>query len=198
MCGAGLLQPIGCRRAMCIDCPHALIGITKTIVVAPGATLQPLPHKHHMLCNEDGVFPAEMNDWEIKVLVTEMQHQGFQAWYRNPSRPSQDSLGIAYTVNSGVKILRPDFIFFRSQSDGSIAADIVDPHGTQFGDAIPKLQGLARYAEAHLKAYSRIESIAKVGDKLRMLDLTSKEVCKAVAEAQDARALYESRVASDY
>ena len=57
----------------------------------------PLPtYKHHLLCDEEGMFPAEMNEPESKVLTTEMQRQGFQAWYRNPSRASQDSLGVAY------------------------------------------------------------------------------------------------------
>jgi hypothetical protein len=159
----------------------------------------PLPtYEHHMLCCEDGTFPAEMNTWEIKVLNTEMQREGFKAWYRNPSRSSQDSLGVAYAVNSLVKIVRPDFIFFSMKSDDSIVADIVDPHGTQFSDAIPKLKGLARYAEAHPRMYRRIESVAKVGDKLRVLDLTSAEVRRAVSEAEDAKALYESHVASNY
>ncbi len=71
-------------------------------------------------------------------------------------------------------------------------------HGTQFSDAIPKLQGLAAYAEAHQGVYRRIESVAKVGDKLRVLDLTSAEVRRAVSEAQDPKALYESHVASEY
>jgi type III restriction enzyme len=151
-----------------------------------------------MLCGEDGTFPAEMNTWEVKVLEAEMQRQGFQAWYRNPSRTSQDSLGIAYLINAQVKIVRPDFIFFFKQVDGSIAADLVDPHGTQFSDAIPKLQGLARYAEAHPGVFRRIESVAKIGEKLRVLDLTSAAVRKAVVEAQDAKVLYEGQFASDY
>jgi hypothetical protein len=164
-----------------------------------GGSETPLPtYEYHMLCNPDGTFPAEMNAWEIEVLKAERQRQGFEAWYRNPPRSSQDSLGVAYTDNTHIKIVRPDFIFFSRQSDGTIAADIVDPHGTQFADAIPKLQGLSRYAETHPKIYRRIEAVAKVGDKLRVLDLTSAEVRKAVVEAQDAKSLYESRFASDY
>ena len=151
-----------------------------------------------MLCGENGEFPAEMNAWEAQVLNVEMQRQGFVAWYRNPSRSSQDSLGIAYTDGTRVRIVRPDFIFFAKQTDGSIAADIIDPHGTQFSDALPKLQGLARYAETHPKVYRRIESIAKVADTLRVLDLTSADVRKVVANAKDAKSLYESASASDY
>ncbi len=131
-------------------------------------------------------------------MKAEMERNGFLSWYRNPSRSSQDSLGVVYSDNSQVKIVRPDFLFFSKQADGTIAADIVDPHGTHFSDAIPKLQGLARYAETHAEHYRRVESVAKFGDKLRVLDLTRAEVREAVAEAQDAKALYESHIASDY
>ena len=159
----------------------------------------PLPtYEHHLLCNENGLFPAEMNEWESNVLKTEMQRQGFQAWYRNPSRSSQDSLGIAYTDNSKVRIVRPDFIFFTTQPDGTIAADIVDPHGAFLSDALPKLQGLASYAEAHPNVYRRIEAVAMIGDKLRVLDLTVAEVRKSVANAKEAKSLYEGELANDF
>ncbi len=159
----------------------------------------PLPsYEHHLLCGEDGTFPAEMNAWETEVLNAEMQRKDFQAWYRNPSRSSQDSLGVAYTNKAQVKIVRPDFIFFSAQSNGSIAADIVDPHGTQFSDALLKLQGLAQYAKSHSNIYRRIESVAKIGNTLRVLDLTNVRIREAVAEAQDAKSLYESHFASDY
>jgi type III restriction enzyme len=155
----------------------------------------PLPtYQHHLLCSEDGTFPAEMNAWEIEVLNAEMQRKGFKAWYRNPSRSSQDSLGIAFTDVGRVK----DFVLFFPQSDGTIAADIVDPHGTQLSDALPKLRGLAHYAETHSKDFRRIETIAKVGETLRVLDLTSAEVRETVLQAGDAKALYESDFATNY
>ena len=160
----------------------------------------PLPtHEHHLLCDEDGTFPVDTDSsWEAEVLEAETQREGFQAWYRNPSRSSQDSLGIAYTDNTQVKIVRPDFIIFSRQSDGTTAADIVDPHGTQFSDALPKLQGLACYAETHATIFRRIDAVAKVGDKLRVLDLTDSTVRKEVAEAKDAKGLYVGTLASDY
>jgi type III restriction enzyme len=55
--------------------------------------------------------------------------------------------GVIYEDGDEAKIVRPDFLFFGKLPDGSVFADIVDPHGIQFGDAIPKLKGLARYAE---------------------------------------------------
>ena len=76
-------------------------------------------------------------------------------FWKNGFRSSQDSLGIAYTTDDNqVKIVRPDFIFFAVQLDGTVVADIVDPHGTHLSDAIPKLQGLAKYAETHAHVYT--------------------------------------------
>lgn len=159
----------------------------------------PLPtYSHHLLCDDTGAFPAELNEWERAVLTTEMQRPDFVAWYRNPSRSSQDSLGVAYTDNGQIKIVRPDFLFFAQQADGSVVTDLVDPHGTQFSDALPKLRGLANYAETHPEAYRRIETIAKIGESLRVLDLTDAAVRQAVWNTQDARSLYENSLASDY
>jgi type III restriction enzyme len=174
--------------------------IEATVVREADGSESPLPtYKHHLLCNNVELFPAAINGWETEVLESEMQREGFQAWYRNPSRSSQDSLGIAYTDNDQVRILRPDFIFFSVQADGTtVVADIVDPHGTQFSDALPKLQGLANYAEKHVTVYRRIEAIAKVGEKLRVLDLTMPAVRKAVIDSNDAKSLYEGAFAVDY
>ena len=63
----------------------------------------------------------------------------------------------------------------------------MDPQGTQFSDALPKLQGLARYAGTHPQVGRRIEAIAKVGDRLRVLDLTELAVRQAVVAAKEAR-----------
>lgn len=153
--------------------------------------------KDHLLCDEHGLYPAELNPWERKVLAAESKRTGFRFWYRNPNRPSQDSLGIAYTDTDITKIVRPDFIFF-GEVNGKIVADIVDPHGIHLVDALPKLQGLARYAETHPDVFRRVEAIAEVGGRLRVLNLIHADVRKAVMEAQNAEALYSSAVAGDY
>lgn len=162
-------------------------------------TPTPLPaYKDHLLCADDGTFPAVLNEWEKKVLTIESARKGFTAWYRNPNRSSQESLGIAYQDAETVKIVRPDFIFFSTQPGGKVAADIVDPHGTQFADALPKLKGLAKYAETHVGMYRRIEAVAAMGGKLKVLDLTNAKVQEAVRTANDAAALYGDLLARDY
>ena len=153
--------------------------------------------KSHLLCDKDGKYPAELNEWERAVVESESKRAGFRFWYRNPQQPGQSSLGIAYLEDEEYKILRPDFVFFAEQ-DGKMMVDLVDPHGLHLADALPKLQGLARYAEFHAKTYRRIEAVAETGGKLRILDLTSADVRKAVMEASSAKSLYEGALAGNY
>jgi type III restriction enzyme len=151
----------------------------------------------HLLCDEQGAYPAELNDWEKAVLRQETKRDGFRFWYRNPDRTSQDSLGIAWWLGDDAKIMRPDFIFF-SEHDGAIVADLIDPHGVHLADALPKLKGLADYAATHEQTYRRIVAVAEVGGKLRMLDMTRAEVRAAVAAATNAHDLYSGALGNDY
>ena len=105
---------------------------------------------------------------------------------------------MAYLSGEQYGIVRPDFIFFATAADGSVVADLVDPHGLYLADALPKLRGLALYAATHAGTYRRIESVAEAFGKLRVLDLKSAEVCSAIAQAEDAAALFKGLLATDY
>lgn len=158
-------------------------------------------YEKHLLCDEeDKLFPEDLStSWEEKVVAVELAREETIGWYRNPARSSQDSLGITYEDGSETKIVRPDFIFFAKLPDGSIAADIVDPHGTQFSDALPKLRGLAKYAKENEGIYRRIEAVAKIdGKTYRALDLTEEHVRNAIESASSITELYESNVAVHY
>jgi hypothetical protein len=144
------------------------------------------------------MFPEDFNSWEGEVVRAELARRGTVAWYRNPSRASQDSLGLIYEDGGEPKIVRPDFIFFAQQSDGTIAADIIDPHGVHFGDAIPKLKGLAQYAARFGDQYRRIEAVAKIGDEFRVLDLKEESVRSAVNAATSVSTLYQGPFATKY
>lgn len=166
-----------------------------------GDTETPLPtYEGHLLAAEDGGFPMDPDSsWEADVLEREMGRPGFVAWYRNPSRSSQDSLAIAYDHGGGkVRMLRPDFLVFTKQSDGAVAASIVDPHGLQFDEALPKLRGLAAYADSHSQHFQRIDAITRIDNTYRVLDLTEPKVRDAVTKASDASTLYRSDLAADY
>lgn len=154
---------------------------------------------NHLLCDDAGNYPAELNDWERTVVETEVVRPGFSCWYRNPQQPGQSSLGIAYEQAGQYGIVRPDFLFFTEQ-DGSLVVDLVDPHGFHLSDALAKLQGLALYAANHGEAYRRIESVARVKEngKLRALDLKRSDVQEAIINAPDAVSLFSSGLAEDY
>ena len=154
----------------------------------------------HLMADTDGNFPVgSLNSWEIGVLDREMARDGFQAWYRNPARPSADALSVAYrNAQDHWRRMCPDFIFFHGEDD-DVKVSIVDPHGHHLADALPKLRGLADFAEAHSESFHRIESVARLAEGvLRVLDLTDPNVREAVASYQYILALYRSDVASDY
>ncbi len=121
------------------------------------------------------------------------------AWYRNPSRASEDALAVAWRDEAGNwRRLCPDFLFFHGKKD-DLKVSIVDPHGHHLGDALSKLRGLAAFAAEYGQSFHRIEAVAKLDDGTsRVLDLQDEKVRDAVASAADAKSLYRSDVAADY
>jgi hypothetical protein len=178
--------------------PHS--SIQPTTAKEVNGTEVALPrYEKHLLCDSEGKFPIAFDaSWEKTVLESEMARGGCEAWYRNPARASQDSLGIVYDDAGEAKIVRPDFIFFVRTGEGTIVADIVDPHGHHLADSLPKLRGLSKYAEANASLFRRIEAVAKIGDRYRMLDLTKLEVREAVSEAAKAELVYAGPMGQDY
>ena len=152
----------------------------------------------HLLCDEDGKFPAVLNHWENKVFLAETSLEVSEAWYRNPPFAKPESLGVVYEEDGQAKILRPDFIFFTKDDDGDISANIVDPHGHQLADALPKLKGLRDYAAKHGSEFARIEQIAEVDGRFLSLDLQDQAVRDAIDGASSAKALYKSKLSQSY
>lgn len=144
----------------------------------------------HLLADEEGMFPiGKLNPDEVQVLDTEIQRGDLLAWYRNPTG-GRDSMSIAYQDAHGAwRTLRPDFLFFVDGREGA-KANIVDPHGSWLPDALPKLRGLARFAEVYGDSFHRIESISRIDGELRVLDMTLPEVRTHVLEAIDADHAY--------
>ena len=44
-------------------------------------------------------------------------------------------------------------VIFIAEDEGKLVVDLVDPHGWHLADALPKLQGLALYAESHSSSF---------------------------------------------
>lgn len=153
----------------------------------------------HLVADEEGHFPVgRLNPWEHAVVVSELKREDTVAWYSNPSSPTSDALQVPYPINDAWKPMQPDFIFFSLDHEGEIRASIIDPHGDHLADAMPKLRGLARFAERYSKQFLRVDAISKVGDELRVLDLTDASVRNAVEAATSANSLYRSDKAAPY
>lgn len=156
----------------------------------------------HLYADADGRYPAQLNDWETRVITAETERPSFVAWYRNPARATPNALRIAYEDDAGNwASLQVDFLVVSRKTDDTLAASIVDPHGDHLADAKGKLRALAGFAETHGDAFIRIVSIAKGEDgELRALDLLDDEVRAAVRGFTNAKvsALYDSAVAQPF
>lgn len=134
----------------------------------------------HIYSNTVGEFPVDLNEWEDKILTTEITRRSFVAWYRNPQRATPNSLRIPYQNESRKwASLQIDFLIVSKRDDGSLAASIVDPHGDYLADSKAKLRALADFAEGYGDRFLRIQSIAKDtgGTSVKI----SSDICQAEA-----------------
>lgn len=141
------------------------------------------PWPRHILSDASGMYRADLFAWEEHVLRTELE-AGVVAWYRNPST-GRHSLQVPYIGATGTAGLAPDFIFVEEVA-GTLAASLVDPHGTHLADAVAKLKGLTVYAERHADDFHRIQSIAKVGEEYLMLNHKDEGVRAAIEAFEGA------------
>lgn len=179
-----------------LEKPISRLQPTKALEGGQETTL-PLFEKH-LLCDTDGMCPDELNGLETTVQTAEMQREGRIGWYRNPSRTSQDSLGIVYDYAGDTLLLRPDFLFFSADASGAVTVDIVDPHGDFLADGASKLRGLADYAEKHGTNFGRIEAVAEVDGSVLSLDLTAQDVRDLVRDAATSKDAYRSELSKPY
>lgn len=172
---------------------YAVVDEDGQIAIAPLAS-------RHLMSDDSGQFPlSSLNEWEYEVVQSELARVSCRAWYRNPSRAAVDSVGITYRdVVGNWRSMHPDFIFFNEVGD-KIVASIVDPHGHHLEDSLIKLQALSRFAGEFGSEFHRIEALAKVGGKMRVLDLQDADVRAGImASDQAPLELYDGNLAVDY
>lgn len=164
------------------------------IVAAPLAPL-------HLMSDDDGQFPlTSLNSWEREIVLAELARPNVRGWYRNPSRAAVDSLGIAYRddTTGNWRSMHPDFVFFH-EVRGVIVASILDPHGHHLDDALMKLKALAAFAGIYGDVFHRIEALAEVDGRMKVIDLKSQASRKALAVHEGSPAdVYRSSIAVDY
>lgn len=180
----------------------ATIDLRDNLTTATSGSTGPLPvFAKHLFSDSKGMFPARLNSWETEVIGTEIARSTTVAWYRNPSRATPAALRIAYQRDDDRwTSLQPDFVVISRLDDGALAASIVDPHGAHLADARNKLTALADFAEQHGGSFVRVESITKIGDGLRYLDLGENAVRDEVRsfDGAEVAALYSSEVSAPY
>lgn len=143
--------------------------------------------RKHVLSVETGDFPLDMkladNRWE-RATIRQEESDSLAGWYRNPSGTSKHSLRIVHKSGDTWRSVQPDFVFVH-ESGGELMPSIVDPHGAHLGDALPKLQALAQYADEHGDEFDRIIAVGveKEGDLIG-LDLKHSKVRQAVYSAK--------------
>lgn len=120
--------------------------------------------EEHVLADDSGEYPFKPGGWERTVLKAELRDNDLVAWYRNPIGTS-GALRIPYKGPDHDKSKYPDFIMFH-QTDECIKPSIIDPHGPFLTGSAEQLRGLAEYAADFGDQFERIESVAKVGDKM--------------------------------
>jgi len=144
--------------------------------------------KKHLYVGKGKVYHAELNTWEEHVLKAALAEKGAIAWLRNVPR-KEWSLCVSYKGADGHdRGLYPDFLVFRKQN-GSVVCDILDPHMPGLADAWAKAVGLAEYATRHGDDFGRIKQIAKVGKKMKELDLKDEDTRSAVRAVDSNAAL---------
>jgi hypothetical protein len=155
----------------------------------------------HLMSDEDGQFPlTSLNKWERSIVFSELARPNVRGWYRNPSRAAVDSLGIAYRDDDtgNWRSMHPDFVFFHEVA-GKIVPSIVDPHGHHLEDADMKLRALAAFTGKYGDAFHRIEALAEVDGRMKVIDMKIEAVRDAVLHGGESPVnIYQSNIAVEY
>jgi type III restriction enzyme len=127
--------------------------------------------KKHLYVDDESTFHCTLNGWEDDVLRAELKKPSVIGWLRNPPRKDW-SLCIPYRMDGEDRPHYPDLLIFRKQGT-DIVCDILEPHALAYGDSLAKAQGLAAYAKEHAAEIGgSVKLMAKIGDKMKALDLT--------------------------
>ncbi|MBQ9059498.1 MAG: DEAD/DEAH box helicase family protein [Atopobiaceae bacterium] len=158
----------------------------------------------HILQDEDGLFPAHLNNLENHVLSKEMTRSNAVAFYRNPEHArTPTAFSVIYTTSLGKRgACHPDFIFFMRDSDGKVRPAIVDGHGAHLDDAIAKLKGYVRYIQLYPEMFAQFISVSDLSNstEYRAVDLKDLRVQDLIMNYSDdsAESLYTSELSLHY
>ena len=119
-----------------------------------------IEYEKHLLASPDtGIAKIKLNGWESSLIDAEAKRSDFVCWLRNPSRAAW-ALCLPYDINGETKSFYPDFLIVRSDPAVDYVVDILEPHGNQYADNLPKAKALAEYSQKE-ERIGRIQLIHK-------------------------------------
>lgn len=133
-------------------------------------------YDNHLLADRTtGIAKIKLNGWESALIEEESHRTDFVCWLRNPSRATW-ALCLPCEIGGEKKAFYPDFLIVRSDPELDYVVDILEPHGDQYADNLPKAKALAEYAKKEDRI-GRIQLIHKSTDgagnsRFKRLDLT--------------------------
>ncbi len=149
-----------------------------------------IEYDNHLLVSPDtGVAKMKLNGWEAPLIEEESRRTDFVCWLRNPSQAAW-ALCLPYESEGKMKSFYPDFLIVRSDPNVDYIVDILEPHGDQYKDNLPKAKALAEYAKRE-ERIGRIQLLHKRHDaagqsKFKRLDLTDIAVRDKVLRANSS------------
>lgn len=135
----------------------------------------------HLLASpETGIAKIKLNGWEADLIEEESRRGDFLCWLRNQSRAAW-ALCLPYDMNGEKRSFYPDFLIVRSDPAVDYVVDVLEPHGDQYADNLPKAKALAEYAQNETRL-GRIQLIHKTSDaadgrfvRLELTDIAVRE-----------------------
>ena len=120
-------------------------------------------YENHLLAASDtGIAKIKLNGWESALIEEESHRTDFVCWLRNPAKAAW-ALCLPYDLNGEKKSFYPDFLIVRRDPAVDYVVDILEPHGNQYADNLPKAKALAEYAKTEDRI-GRIQLIHKTMD----------------------------------
>ena len=142
---------------------------------------------HLLVSSETGKAKFRFrSSWEPDLIEEESRRSDFVCWLRNPDRASW-ALCLPYTIRGETKPFYPDFLVIRRDPEIDYIVDILEPHGDQYADNLPKAKALAEYAKTEDRI-GRVQLIRRGTDaggtsRFRRLELTDMAVREKVLRA---------------
>lgn len=147
-----------------------------------------IEYENHLLVSpETGVAKFKFKStWEPDLIKEESRRPDFVCWLRNPDRASW-ALCLPYEIRGEIKPFYPDFLVIRRDPEFDYIVDILEPHGDQYVDNLPKAKALAEYTKTEDRI-GRIQLIRKTTNiggvkRFRRLELTDPAVREKVLRA---------------